>query len=279
MIDAVFQLLFRYEDTISEKQVCQALGITNYRDFQRLREIIESDDRFVPIADRLWKIAPLQDFLEDKALKEVVFAITDIETTGSIKGRDRIIDLAAIKMRNGEVVGKFDTLVNPEKPIARQIVRLTGISDKTVANAPVIEQVLPEFVDFVGSSIFVAHNALFDFHFINSEILRLGIKPLQNRVEVCSFRLAKKLLPDANSYGVVGLAKHFDYKIENHHRAMSDVLATKHFFDRLLKLLEERNITTLFQLVEMQKDKITEKKLQKRIARFYKNRRYTFQGM
>ena len=274
MIDAVFQLLFRYESAISEKQVCQALGITKYQDYEKLKNIFESDDRFVPISDKLWKIAPLQTFLEDKALKEVIFVITDIETTGSIRGEDRIIDLAALKVRNGEVIGEFNTLVNPEKSISYPIARLTGISNKMVANAPIIEQALPDFVEFAGSGIFVAHNALFDFHFINSEIRRLDVKPLQNRVEVCSFRLAKKLLREAKSHGVVGLSQYFNYKIENHHRAMSDVLATKYFFDRLLELLEKRNVTTLFQLVEIQKEKITKKKLRKTISRFHKNRKH-----
>ena len=270
MIDAVFQLLFRFEGTLTKKQICRALGITKYQEFEKLQTIIQSDNRFVPISNKLWKIAPLEEFLEDKPLKEVIFVITDIETTGPIKGKDRIIDLAALKVKNGEVLGEFDTLVNPEKSISYRIARLTGVSNKMVMNAPFIEEILPDFVKFANEGIFVAHNALFDFHFINAEITRLGIEPFKNRVEICSLRLAKKLLPSISSHGVVGLSEFFNYNMENHHRAMPDVLAIKYFFDRFSELLEELGITTLFQLIDFQKDKITKKKLRKKISRFFK---------
>ena len=177
MIDAVFQLLFRFEDAITEKQICQALGITKYQDFEILQNMIQTDDRFISVSNKLWQIAPLQNYIVDKPLDDVTFIITDIETTGSIKGKDRIIDLAALKVKNRKILGEFNTLVNPEKSISFPIARLTGISDRTVANAPLIGQVLPDFIDFVDEGIFVAHNALFDFYFIDAEISRLGLTP------------------------------------------------------------------------------------------------------
>lgn len=273
MIDTVFRLLFRFEGLMTEKQICQVLGITKYQDFENLRKLLYNDERFVNVSSKLWKSASLEHFLDNQSLDETSFVITDIETTGSIRGKDRIIDIAAAKIKNGEVVGEFNSLVNPEINITVPIRRLTGITNKMVVNAPSIETVLPEFIDFVDDGVFVAHNASFDFNFINHEIKRLNYKNFKKPIEICSYRLAKKMVPEAASHGIVALAKFFNYKMENHHRAMPDVKATSFFFKIFLKILADRGIDDLFQLINLQKDKLSKKKLRKKIHKQFKYRK------
>ncbi len=267
MIETVFQLLSRVEGTISESQIRRAVGISSQQDTKELSRLLNSDKRFVSCPDLKWKCTPLEDLIADKPIKDVTFVITDIETTGSIRGKDRIIEIAAIKVRNGEILGEFETLVNPHKNISKQINRLTKITNEIVKNAPTIETVLPDYVDFVDHGIFVAHNSLFDFSFINAETRRLKVNELKSQTDICTYRIARKLLPDVKARGISGLSLYFDYQMENRHRAMPDVLATNYFLNKFLEQLNERNITTLHKLIEFQRDKISKKELRKKMRR------------
>ena len=272
MNSAVFQLLYQFEGAITEKQIRQVLNLNSRGEIDQLRHILESDNRIVSCKDSCWTCAPLEMLVEDRPISEIEFVITDLETTGSIKGKDRIIEIAALKVKNGQVIDKFESLVNPQKKISWQIVKLTKINNETVANAPMIEEVLPQFTQFAENGIFVAHNSLFDYAFIMSELERLNLNMLNPQIEICTFRLARKLLPNVRALGISGLCIYFDYEMENRHRAMSDVLATKFFLDRFLQQLEKMDIKTLYQLLEFQKDRLTKKELIKRIKRLRKKR-------
>ena len=272
MIDSVFQLLFRHEAPISEKQIAMFHGYTKTRDLEMLQGILKTDHRFHSCRDNLWQCAPLSELIPDDKISEIDFIITDIESTGSLRGTDRIIDLAAVKIRNGQEIGRFESLVNPQKEISDQIVRLTGITNEAVSTAPTIEEILPKFIEFVDKGIFVAHNSLFDYHFINAEIRRLQLPELESRMEICTFRLAKKLLPDVRARGVSGLAEYYNYTLENRHRAMPDVLATKYYFERFLEELGKQDIHNLHQLVLFQKEIITKKKIKKKIKSFLRKK-------
>lgn len=272
MNSAVFQLLYQFDGEIPEKQIRQALNLKYHDEIERLRTFLASDQRFIDCGNGSWKCAPLEDLVTDKPICDVDFVITDLETTGSIRGRDRIIEIAALKVRNGEIIDRFEALVNPQKRISRQIAKLTRIDNETVAGAPIIEEVLPLFTRFAENGVFVAHNSMFDYTFIMSELERLGLKAFSPQIEICTFRLARKLLPDVKARGVKGLSIYFDYKIEHRHRAMPDVEATKYFLDRFLHQLAEMNITSLFQLIEFQRDRLTKKELIRRIKRQKKKR-------
>jgi len=274
LIDSVFQLLFRFESPISEKHIAMFHGLTKNSEIEELKELLHSDHRFLACQDNHWQCAPLSQLVPDKNIKEIDFVITDIETTGSIQGNDRIIDLAAIKVRNGVEIDRFESLINPQKKISPTIIRLTGINNESVKFSPVIETVLPKFIDFVGEGIFIAHNTLFDYHFIKAEIRRLKLKEFQSQVEVCTYRLAKKLLPNVKACGVEGLAKYFEYPLENRHRAMPDVLATTFYFEQFVKMLRQQGISTLHQLVNFQKEVITQKKLKKKIKGFLRKKAF-----
>lgn len=265
MIDSIFQLLFRHEAPLTQSQITKFLGL---RKPAPAFEAMAEDRRFVAVEPNSWQAAPLSELLPpDQPLEEVTFVITDIETTGSIRGSDRIIDLAAIKVKNGQEVGRFEELVNPQKKISRHIVRLTGITNEDVAEAPLIEEIMPKFVEFVDGHMFVAHNAPFDFYFINAESERLGLGRLKLPLPICTFAVARRLLPELRACGVTGLSKHFNYEVDDRHRAMPDVLATQFFLDQFLKDLKEQGVETLYQLVQFQKDRLSKEQVQKRIKR------------
>ncbi|MBU2647065.1 hypothetical protein KKI24_20315 [bacterium] len=270
MNNAVFQLLYQFEGEITEKQIRQALNLKFHHEIEQLRFLLESDKRFIGGANSSWKCVPLEELVEDQPISEVEFVITDLETTGSIKGKDRIIEIAALRVRNGEVIDQFESLVDPQKKISWQITNLTKITNETVANAPTIEKVLPQFTQFADNGIFVAHNSLFDYSFIMSELGRLELAVFKPQIEICTFRLARKLLPNVKARGISGLSIYFDYQMENRHRAMSDVLATTFFLNRFLQQLETMGIKTLYQLIEFQRERLTKKKLIKRIKRLRK---------
>ena len=116
----------------------------------------------------------------NKPIEDVTFVVTDIETSGLCFDSDEIIEIGAVKILNNEVVGRFSCLIKPKKPIPANITNLTGITNEMLQTAQPIELVLPSFMQFLGDSIFVAHNADFDSGFIRREANRLGL-PLQTK--------------------------------------------------------------------------------------------------
>ena len=131
--------------------------------------------------------------LEVLALHEVEFCVVDLETTGGSNEYEAITEIGAVKYRAGEEVGRFTTLVNPQRAIPPFIVLLTGITDTMVCNAPTIEDVLDELLEFIGDSVLVAHNARFDIGFINAALGRDGREKLTNRV-LDTVGLARRLV-------------------------------------------------------------------------------------
>lgn len=267
LIEAVFQLLSRFDGVVSESQIRHALGINSKQEIKELTRLLEIDKRFKDCCENRWKCAPIEELVEDSPLDEATFIVTDIETTGSIRGKDRIIEIAALKIRNGDILDEFQTLVNPHRYISKQISRLTSISNASVKASPPIEEVLPAYVDFVGDGVFVAHNSLFDFCFINSEIRRLNIEGFKNQIDICTFRIARKLLPQVRARGVNGLSLYFDYPMENRHRAMPDAKATHFFLCKFIETLKTRDISTLHKLIEFQMDRMGRKELKKKLRK------------
>ena len=264
MIDAIFQLLFRYEKPLSKTQIHKYLG---FADLEESFLGLADDQRFVFHGRDQWATVPLKDLVTDKKLKDTTFIVTDIETTGSIQGKDRIIDLAAIKVKNGVQVERFEQLVDPQQPINRHITQLTGIKNQDVEGMPLIETVMPDFIDFVGDGVFVAHNAGFDFYFIQSEIKRLELDSLPVIVPICTFQMAKKLLPTLKACGITGLSNHFGYEFEDRHRAMPDVEATCFFLEKFLEQVQEDGVDRLHSLIQFQKEGLTKEQINKRIKR------------
>lgn len=156
------------------------------------------------------------------------YAIVDVETTGGSPGFHRVTEVAAVKVRNGQVIEEFQTLVNPGRPIPSFITRLTGITNEMVSSAPTFQEIAPKLQEFLGDSIFVAHNVSFDYGFIQREFARAEIE--FTRPKLCTCAGMRKAYPGLSSYGLKNLTAHFQIKLEQHHRALADARAASELF-------------------------------------------------
>jgi len=152
-----------------------------------------------------------------------LYVVVDIETTGGSLPYHRITELGAVKVRNGKVIDKFQTLVNPERRISREIESLTGISNAMVKDAPKFAEVAEAFSEFTRNAIFVAHNVSFDYSFIQAEFERLDER--FTRPYICTKAGMRKHYPGLESYGLKKLTTHFGISLETHHRALCDAEA------------------------------------------------------
>ncbi len=184
-----------------------------------------------------------------------MYTVIDIETTGLSKHLHQITEIAAVKIRDNQIVDSFQTLVNPKTRIPRFITKLTGIDNRLVENAPTIKQVLPSFKDFLGNDIIVAHNATFDYGFIAHNLNIHQRENLFNH-KLCTRKLANRLLPDLPRKRLSDLCEYFQVQNEQAHRAMGDVQATVEVFNRLLNLLKEKNICEINEILKFEKANI-----------------------
>ena len=164
------------------------------------------------------------------------YIILDIETTGLSKYRHKITEIAAIKVENNEIVDEFQTLINPRMPIPSFITRLTGITNEMVQSAPTIDQIMPHFLNFVGDTVIVAHNATFDFGFLDHNAKIVGAS--FDNEKLCTRKLANRLLPDLPSKKLSLICDHLGIINEQAHRAMTDVKVTAEIFSKFLNDLE-----------------------------------------
>ncbi len=184
--------------------------------------------------------------LEDAVpLSEVTFCVLDLETTGGSPADSRITEVGAVKVRAGERLGAFQTLVDPGVPIPPFITHLTGIDDGTVAGSPSIGEVLPTLEEFARGCVFVAHNARFDFSFVNLELHAHGYAPLTGP-PVCTARLARRVVwPDVPNVRLQTLAQYFRTAVRPTHRALADAEACAEVLHGLLDLGGRLGISTL----------------------------------
>ena len=171
------------------------------------------------------------------------YVVVDIETTGLSSQKDKIIEFGAVKIRNSEVIERYNTLVNPGISIPYNIVKLTGIRDDMVKDSPKLEEVLSEFVAFIGNAPIIAHNASFDMGFIYRATREHNIK-LDNPI-VDTLTLSRILLPYLERHKLGVLAKHFNIEVKNAHRADDDALVTGRLWLELVKMLKEKEIASL----------------------------------
>ena len=188
------------------------------------------------------------------------YVVFDLETTGFSSKNDKIIEIGAVKIKNGEIIGNFSEFVNPKRPIPYKIIELTGINDDMVRNAETIEEILPKFLEFIGDSVVVAHNASFDCSFISKNCNDLGLTfepTIVDTVPLCRF-----LYPELKSVKLNIVAKHLGVKLESHHRAVDDAKATGDILlECIKKAKEEMQIDTLAELNKIFLEKVDIKKL------------------
>ena len=172
------------------------------------------------------------------------FVAFDLETTGLSSKTDRIIEIGAVILKNGEEVDRFQTFVDPERTLERKIIDLTGITDDMLKGAPKIEEVLPEFLKFVGDRVLVAHNSDFDTGFIRAECARQGLS--YNYTAADTLILSQNLLPHLNKFKLDVVSNALSLPDFNHHRAADDAMTCGQIMARLMvKLEEEHDIHSL----------------------------------
>lgn len=229
---------------ITDHGVVQAFPIANH-----FIEGLDKDDPFKVIYG---VEGYLVDDLQDVAVNEKgqslndTYVVFDLETTGFSSIKDKIIEIGAVKVENGVITDKFSTFVNPKVPIPFEITNLTGITDDMVMEAPDIETILPQFLEFVGDAVLVAHNASFDVSFIEQNCRYQDIIPDFTSVDTVA--MARILLPTLSKFKLNVVANALHISLENHHRAVDDAGATAEIFVKFVEMLRARNIKTLTKL-------------------------------
>lgn len=176
------------------------------------------------------------------------FVCFDLETTGLSAQTERIDEIGAVLVRNGEIVESFGTFVNPEKPIPPENTEITGITNDMVKDAPLEAEALHKFLTFAGDRPLVAHNAAFDMSFLHKACRRQGIE--RAFVALDTLALSQVLLPELKRHRLDSLTKHFKLQSFQHHRANDDAAALARIFAQLIALLRARQITTVAQINE-----------------------------
>ncbi|MCX2963845.1 DEDD exonuclease domain-containing protein [Gordonia aquimaris] len=193
--------------------------------------------------------AGLDDDDFDRSLFDTTMVVVDLETTGGSAANDEITEIGAVKIRGGEVIGEFATLVDPGCPIPPKIVTLTGITEAMVADAPMIGEVLSSFVEFARGAILVAHNARFDMGFLRHNARALGIEwPFHT--SLCTVTLARRVLTrdEAPSVRLSVLADLFNVSVRPTHRALDDARATVEVLHHLLERVGNQGVGTYREL-------------------------------
>lgn len=178
-------------------------------------------------------------FFETKFTKieDATFCIVDIETNGSKPNKHQIIEIAALKVKDAEIIDRFESLVYCSE-INAAITDLTGITPEDTKDAPLLEKVISDFKIFLGDSIFVAHDVKFDYRFISTTLEKFGLAPLLNR-SLCTLALAQRTIV-SYKYGLGYLNNFFHLNPDaSHHRAMSDVITTYELFKLTLQNLSK----------------------------------------
>ncbi len=211
-----------------------------------IKKIVLDDVRFS--IDEIGKVGLSENGQTFNDLMNTTFVAVDLETTGTITPKDSIVEIAAMKIEEGVISDSFETLINPGRYIPYNITYLTGITNKMVTECPVIEDVMPEFLEFLGDAVFVAHNYSFDLRFVNSELYKMGQKPITNPT-LCTYQLGRKLVPELRKHNLTIMAEHFGINNHARHRAGGDAAACAGIFLKMIKKLPAKNIFTLEELL------------------------------
>lgn len=230
-----------------------AIAITDHgvvQSFADADHAIAKDDFKVIYGCEAYLVDDLDDTVQGSKGQSLQdsFVVFDLETTGFSPTRNRIIEIGAVKVEHGEITDRFSTFVNPQIPIPPRITEVTSIEDSMVADAPTIETVLPEFLDFCKGCVLVAHNAGFDYGFICKKGAEQGLDTEFTVVDTVG--IARVLFPHLARYTLDNVAKVLKISLINHHRAVEDAEATAEIFEKMIPLLEKEGITDLDGLYE-----------------------------
>ena len=214
-------------------------------------DLVRDDPRFAIEADHLTII---DNNIESRSLNELDFVVLDVEAIGAGTAPARIIELGAYRLRSGKIVDEFQTLINPGVPLPRFISALTGITDEMLAGAPGFADVVGAWLDFSGEAVLVAHNATFDLALLNQEIALIFPGCRMRNPELCTVKLARRIVRTLDSHNLDALAEHFGFEIPERHRAAGDARATARILLRLLDQLEAHGVQTLTEALSFRPD-------------------------
>ncbi len=173
---------------------------------------------------------------------EKEFVVFDVETTGLSPGSgDRIVEIAALKVRGLKPVARFHSLVNPGRPISFAASEVNGISDDMVAAAPRCREILPDFLQFLGQATMIGHNVRFDLSFLHHEVGLASLKIGHEIEAIDTIRLARQMMPRLKRYPLWLVADALGIEESQKHRAMADVELTFEVFYRLIHMAHEQN--------------------------------------
>ncbi|MCD8231696.1 MAG: PolC-type DNA polymerase III [Clostridiales bacterium] len=233
----------------------KAIAITDHGDVQAFTDAAhmlgKGDDFKILYGMEAYLVDDLKGLVENPHGQKLdhTFVVFDLETTGFSPEKNKIIEIGAVKVEDGKITERFSTFVNPQTPIPYDIEKLTDINDEMVLDAPLIDQALPEFMEFSKDAVMVAHNADFDMSFIrkNCELLEI---PCEKTV-LDTVSLARALLPQLNRYKLDTVAKALQIPLNHHHRAVDDAGCTAEIFVKFIEMLRARDIENLDQLEMM----------------------------
>jgi DNA polymerase III subunit epsilon len=203
--------------------------------------LLASDPRFEASGTGMWSLRSASASLAG-LLRDEEWVVVDVETTGGTPTTGhRVTEVAAVRVAGGQIQDVFTSLVNPCRPIPSMITRLTGINDAMVRGAPRFREIAPALSEALQGRVFVAHNASFDWRFVCAE-MELGLGTTLSGRQLCTVRLARKLLPQLPSRSLDALAHYFGLEIAARHRAEDDAVATAHVLLRFVEMLADRGI-------------------------------------
>jgi len=217
----------------AQQTVCDRIAIA----------LLGADPRVRQLDDGRWGLVP--EAQGSPLLDECTFAVVDVETTGMRAGTsDRITEIAVVVVSRGRREVVLDSLVNPGRPIPPAICAITNITNDMVRDAPTFAEVADQVLAALAGRVFVAHNARFDWGFIDAEVRRARDLALDGP-RLCTVRLARRLVKGVRSCGLDNLTQYFGFANSARHRAMGDALVTADLLDRLLQLAHEEGARTL----------------------------------
>lgn len=168
------------------------------------------------------------------------FIAFDTETTGLDPASGRIVEIGAVKFDRCGVIARYNVLINPEMPMPEEAGKVNGITDEMLKDKPLIADVFPDFFDFIGTGVLVAHNAPFDINYVNAELKRAGKSPLTNKA-VDTRIFAKEVFPGLSSYALQDLAVQFGITALEAHRAEDDARVCMELFEKILSRFLKNN--------------------------------------
>ncbi len=212
-----------------------------------VRSLLSSDARFERADTGIWSLRS-NIAQVGPPLSRLPFAVVDVETTGgALRDGHGVTEIAILQLKGGVVYDAFETLVDPGRPIPKDVSRLTGISSDAVRAAPLFEEIATRVARLLQGRVFVAHNVGFDWGWISRALTASACSP-PRVARLCTLALARRLIPGLYSYGLDGLGYYFDIEIRPRHRAGGDARATARILTRLLERAERMGIGDLHAL-------------------------------